>query len=125
MSLSLDYVSFNHIRAAQGYVELEMAEDAAAELDALSAEHRDMIEVMILRMEILRLSKKWEEGTLLGQRALAKHADCGALYLITAYAMRRHAGLAPGEGTPSFRRSRARGGRDVSFQHRVLRMPAR
>ncbi len=72
-----------------------MPEDATAELDALSPEHQDMIEVVILRMEILRVTKKWDEGTLLGQRALAKHADCGALYLITAYAMRRHAGLAP------------------------------
>jgi Flp pilus assembly protein TadD len=49
-----------HLRAATGYLGLGMAEEAWAELEAIDARHRTLLEVLKLRLEVCRAMGKWE-----------------------------------------------------------------
>lgn len=50
---------------------------------------RERLEVMLLRLDTLQTLKRWEECAVLGQEAASRYPDCGAIYLVTAYAIRR------------------------------------
>jgi hypothetical protein len=91
---STDQIVFHRrVRAAHGYVELGMTDEASGELEKLPADFQDRLAVVLVRMEILRQQERWAEGAVLGQSALSHHAACGELYLIAAYAVRRHQGI--------------------------------
>jgi hypothetical protein len=81
------------VRAAQGYVELGMPQDASVELDEIPAELQQRLEVVLLRLETLRLLKRWDDGASFGRAAIVEHPSCGPLYLVTAYAIRRCHGI--------------------------------
>jgi len=93
MSSNENFELARSLRAAEGYLELGMTEDALVEVEAIEKEHRLRLDVVLMRMEILRVMKRWAEGAKLGQEALMMHVNCGALYLVTAYAVRRSIGL--------------------------------
>ncbi len=93
MSSDVDFDFIRRVRAAQGYVELGMPREALEELGALPEASQNRIEAILMRMEILRFLKQWEECATMGQLALGRHGECGGLYLITAYAVRRSQGL--------------------------------
>jgi len=93
MSASDLFDLMRQIRVAHGYLELGMFEDACAELDEIGPAHRLRLEVVLTRMEIFQTQKRWSEGAALGREALPLHADCGPLYLVTAFAVRRSSGL--------------------------------
>ncbi len=48
--------------AAQGYIELEMANDALRELDLLPAEDQEREEVLQMRLFVMMRSKRWDEA---------------------------------------------------------------
>jgi hypothetical protein len=93
MSSTDQFVFIRRVRAAHGYVELGMTDEAFGELEKLPAEVQDRLEVVLVRMEILRQEERWAEGAVLGKSALSHHSACGELYLIAAYAVRRHQGI--------------------------------
>ncbi len=82
------------VRAADGYLELGMHEDAWAEVAVIPDEFRLSLDVVLIRMEILRTMHRWIEAAALGREALAVHPECGALYLVTSYAVRRSSNVA-------------------------------
>ncbi len=82
-----------HLIAAFAWLELSAPKEAWTELEEIAPEDRHRIEVVVLRMQILQTLKRRETGAILGQGALGHYPDCGALYLITAYCMRRHESL--------------------------------
>lgn len=51
-----------HLSAAQGYLELNMPEDALEELDALPGEFLDHAEILQLRLVVHMQMKDWERG---------------------------------------------------------------
>ena len=48
-----------HLRAATGYLDLGMPEDAWNQLEAIEARHRGLLEVFRLRLEVCRAMHKW------------------------------------------------------------------
>ena len=50
------------LTAAQGYIELDMPEDALAELDSLPGGERECEQAMQLRLFILMRSQRWDEA---------------------------------------------------------------
>jgi tetratricopeptide (TPR) repeat protein len=93
MSSTDQFAFLRRVRAAQGYVDLGMPHEALREVDKAPADCQERLEIVLVRMEILRQLERWAEGAKLGQTALSHHADCAELYLIAAYAVRRHEGL--------------------------------
>ena len=49
-----------HLRAATGYLDLGMAEDAWSQLEEIEARHRGLLEVLRLRLEVCRALNSWE-----------------------------------------------------------------
>jgi Putative Zn-dependent protease, contains TPR repeats len=54
--------------AAQGYIELEMPEEALHELDALPPEEQDLQEVLQVRLFILMRARNWQKAMLVCDR---------------------------------------------------------
>ena len=50
------------LQAAQGYIELEMTDEALRELDSLSAEDRECDEAWQMRLFVYMRSKRWDEA---------------------------------------------------------------
>jgi tetratricopeptide (TPR) repeat protein len=76
-----------------GWLELSAPEEAWKELEEIAPEDRHRMEVVVMRLQILQSLKRWEDEALVGRGALTHYPDCGALYLITAYCVRRHESL--------------------------------
>lgn len=90
----LDYseqdCDFNRrFRAAVGYCELGMWDDAWRELEEIAPEQRHFLEVLKLRVHILNALKKWDAAATLAESLIAKGIENGSLYLDAAYAVRR------------------------------------
>jgi tetratricopeptide (TPR) repeat protein len=82
------------LRAAQGWIELGLPHEAWAELQQVPAEAQHRLEVMLLSLDTLQTLKQWKECATLGEEAARRYPDCGAIYLVTAYAIRRSRSLA-------------------------------
>lgn len=78
-----------HLQAAQGWLELGLPEEAWNELQQIAVEFWDRLEVMLLSLDTLQSLKRWPECAELGEKALQQYPDCGPIYLVTAYAVRR------------------------------------
>lgn len=82
---------------AQGYLELGMVAEAAAELDRIPAAEAGTIEVLAVRLAVLQEQKKWPAVSALA-RDLARRAPGEAAAWVTwAYATRRADSLAAAE----------------------------
>lgn len=77
------------LRAAQGWLELGLPQEAWDELQQVPAEERERLEVMLLSLDALQTLKRWDECAAIGREAANRYPDCGAIYLVTAYAIRR------------------------------------
>lgn len=78
-----------HLRAAQGYAELEMWEDAWNELDLLAPDERALVPVAMMRLEILVAMKRYESAAILGESLIARGIREKQAYLLCAYSLRR------------------------------------
>ena len=79
----------DRLRAAVGYLELGMTNDAWDELESIDAKHRSLAEVLKIRLKICRAMQKWELMAEISQ-FLAQHEphDSGH-FLNLSYAKRR------------------------------------
>lgn len=73
--------------AAQGYIELEMPEEAAAELDRLTAEDQDREEVLQLRLFILMRGRGWEPGAAVCARLRELFPEASTGYIHGAFCL--------------------------------------
>jgi predicted Zn-dependent protease len=79
----------DHLRAAIGYLELGMSVDAWNELEAIDAEHRGLVHVLTVRLEVCRALEKWETMAEIA-RFLAENEPNESGHLLNlAYATRR------------------------------------
>ena len=80
------------LKAAEGYFQLYMWQDAWDELEELDPKYRHLQPVITLRVLILNNLEKWEEAAIIGKGALRQYREFGPLYLATADALRNSAG---------------------------------
>ena len=82
------------LNAAQGFFQLGMWNESWNELEALALETRHRPQVILLRVMIYDNLNRWEEASIIGTGALRHYPDFGALYVLTALALRQHGGPA-------------------------------
>lgn len=73
--------------AAQGYIELEMPEEAVAELDRLASGDQDREEVLQLRLFILMRGRGWETGSRVCARLRELFPDASTGYIHGAFCL--------------------------------------
>ena len=78
-----------HLRAAIGFIELGMLEDAVSELESLPPEDRDRSSVLALRVEIYRTAKKWSLMEVVARELWKRHPDEPDYWTNLAWAVRR------------------------------------
>lgn len=73
--------------AAQGYIELEMTEEALEELDAIAKQEQHSEEVLQMRLFVYMRARRWDEA-LLVCRDLRKYApECTTGYIHGAFCL--------------------------------------
>ena len=60
--------------SAQGYIELEMADEALREIDAISPKDQLREEVLQMRLFVVMRAKRWEAGAVAFARGCARQA---------------------------------------------------
>jgi len=78
-----------HLRAAIGFIELGMLEDAISELESLPPEDRDRSSVLALRVEIYRTAGSWSLMEVVARELWKRHPDEPAYWTNLAWAVRR------------------------------------
>jgi tetratricopeptide (TPR) repeat protein len=78
-----------HLRAAIGFIELGMLEDAASELESLPPEDRDMSSVLALRVEIYRTAGSWKLMEVAARELWKRHPEEPDYWTNLAWAVRR------------------------------------
>lgn len=73
--------------SAQGYIELEMCDEALQELDAIFPEDQLREEVLKMRLFVVMRAKRWEEALSVCARLRAKSPDCAAGYIHGAFCL--------------------------------------
>ncbi|HVU35731.1 MAG TPA: hypothetical protein VHE61_19985 [Opitutaceae bacterium] len=86
-----------HLSYAQGYLELGLVAEAAAELDRLSSADRNSTEAVALRMAVLQEQQKWPELAALAADFVGRTPEEPAAWVTWAYAVRRTDTLAAAE----------------------------
>ena len=56
-----------HLQPFYGYLELGLYDDANNELESLPDPLKNLPEVLLARLELLMMLKRWEDGAMLGQ----------------------------------------------------------
>jgi predicted Zn-dependent protease len=79
----------NHIRTATGYLDLGMALDAWNELESINSEHRDLADVLKVRLEVCCALEKWEMMKDIAFFLSKEEPDESGHFLNLAYALRR------------------------------------
>lgn len=74
---------------AQGYLELGMVAEAAAELADVPAAHHDALEVVVLRLALLQEQKNWPALAALAGDFVRRTPAEAAAWVTWAYATRR------------------------------------
>lgn len=82
---------------AQGYLELGMLAEAAAELDAVPADFRDAVEVLALRAAILQEKHDWPALRVAAGAWARRQPGEASAWIMWAYATRRAESLAAAE----------------------------
>jgi predicted Zn-dependent protease len=75
------------LTAAQGYIELDMPDDALGELDALPAAERDCEEALQLRLFVFMKTQRWDEALGLCSKLRELHPDHIAGYIHGAFCL--------------------------------------
>lgn len=73
--------------AAQGYIELDMTDEALRELDALSADDRECEEVLQMRLFALMRSKRWTDALAVCQYLRENSPDGTTGYIHGAFCL--------------------------------------
>ncbi|MGC1479271.1 MAG: hypothetical protein WA771_02105 [Chthoniobacterales bacterium] len=76
-----------NLLAAQGYVELEMTEEALAELDGVPAESRETQEVLQTRLFVLMRARRWGGALEVSQRLYEIFPDQTTGYIHGAFCL--------------------------------------
>jgi len=79
----------SHLRAAIGFIELGMLEDAISELESLPPEDRDRSSVLALRVEIYRTAGSWSLMEVAARELWKRHPDEPVYWTNLAWAVRR------------------------------------
>jgi Tfp pilus assembly protein PilF len=82
---------------AHGYLELGMLAEAAAELDAISGDDRDALEVLVLRVAILQEKQAWPLLRVAAGEWARRQPEEPGSWVAWAYATRRADSLAAAE----------------------------
>lgn len=75
------------VRAAQGYWELGMHEDALEELAAIDAIHQNRPEVLELRLVVLMHRKRWHEGLEIARQLCAATPTAASGFIHCAFCL--------------------------------------
>jgi Tfp pilus assembly protein PilF len=78
-----------HLRAAIGFIELGMLEDAVSELESLLPEDRDRSSVLALRVEIYRTAGNWSLMEVAARELWKRHPEEPDYWTNLAWAVRR------------------------------------
>jgi tetratricopeptide (TPR) repeat protein len=78
-----------HLNVAIGYLGLGMAEEAWAELEAIDARHRGVLEVLKIRLEVCRALSNWELMAEIADRLHKSEPDDSGHPIDLAFAIRR------------------------------------
>ena len=78
---------------ARGYLELGMVEEAAAELAQLPSERHDDLEVLALRVLVLREQSRWLELSHAANELIRRQPELADWWITAAYATRRAVSL--------------------------------
>jgi tetratricopeptide (TPR) repeat protein len=73
--------------AAQGYIELEMPDEALRELDALSPEDRDREDSLQMRLFVFMRTKRWDEALAVCARLRRLFPECATGYIHGAFCL--------------------------------------
>lgn len=73
--------------AAQGYIELEMPDEALREIDALSPEDRAREEVLQMRLFVFMRSRRWDDALDVCARLRRDSPDCSTGYIHGAFCL--------------------------------------
>jgi len=87
--MPLDAADQMHLRAAAGYIELEMFKEANAELEGIDPFCRHLPEVLMARLAIYHGLKKWELLAVVAKRLTEWNPKEPAFFIELAYATRR------------------------------------
>ena len=82
---------------AQGYLELGMLREAAAELDSITAPASDSSEVLALRLALLQEQKNWNALRLAAESFVRREPQEAGGWIAWAYATRRDQSLTAAE----------------------------
>jgi len=72
---------------AQGYCELQMYEDALAELDSIPSRYQHRPLVVEMRLVTLMQAKRWPDALEFGDKLCALRPDAGAGFIHTAFCL--------------------------------------
>jgi predicted Zn-dependent protease len=75
------------IRAAEGYAELGMYDDALAELDELHSDHQDHLETLRMRVEIILRKRDWKTALRFGLRACHLYPNVASGFIHAAFCL--------------------------------------
>lgn len=73
--------------AAQGYIELEMPDEALRELDALSKEEQDREDAMQMRLFVFMRTKQWDDALKVCARLRRLCPECTTGYIHGAFCL--------------------------------------
>ncbi len=84
----LDLTEYHReLRMAEGYLELDMCDEAEATLEELDESLRRKVPTMLIRLQLKIKRKAWSDAVVLGQRLIAKHPEIHEPYIQTAYCL--------------------------------------
>ena len=78
-----------HLRAAIGFIELGMLEDAVSEIESLPPADRDRSSVLALRVEIYRAARNWSLMEVVARELRKRHPDEPVYWVNLAWVVRR------------------------------------
>jgi tetratricopeptide (TPR) repeat protein len=73
--------------AAQGYIELEMTDDALRELDALSSAEQVLEETLQMRLFVLMRAKRWDEALVVCRQLREDCPECTTGFIHGAFCL--------------------------------------
>jgi tetratricopeptide (TPR) repeat protein len=77
--------------AAQGYIELEMPDEALRELNALSQEDQDREDSLQMRLFVFMRTKRWDEALKVCGRLRRVFPECATGYIHGAFCLHEQA----------------------------------
>ena len=86
-----------HLSYAQGYLELGMVAEAAAELERIPTTENDRLEVIAIRVALLQEQKNWPALSALAGQLVRRTPGEAAAWITWAYATRRADSLGAAE----------------------------